>query len=113
MAKAAKNSLTNLKVLAREYGEDRWREVIRLFVAMAPRSLFDAFMKEVIACGRLGGHHDLTSLCLREAEQPSEEPFKASRASWGPEDWRVRFLIGRTAAMAKDSDKGMGMGPGR
>jgi len=76
VTKSVKKSLTNLKVLAREYGEDRWREVIRLFVAMAPRSLFEAFMKEVIASGRLAGRHDLTSLCLREAQQPSEEPFK-------------------------------------
>lgn len=76
MAKPVRKSLTNLKALAREYGEERWREVIRLFVAMAPRSLFEAFMKEVIAAGRLSGRHDLTSLCLREAAQPSEEPFR-------------------------------------
>jgi formylglycine-generating enzyme required for sulfatase activity len=38
-------------------------------------------MKEVIASGRLNGRHDLTSLCLREAAQPSEEPFKLALRS--------------------------------
>jgi len=76
MAKARKTSLTNIELLARQYGEERWREVIRLFVAMVPRSLFESFMKKVIAAGRLSGRHDLTSICLREAAQPSEQPFK-------------------------------------
>lgn len=81
MAQARKKSPSNIDVLARQYGEERWREVIRLFVAMAPRSLFETFMTEVIANGRLRGRHDVTSVCLREAAQPSEVPFKAALAS--------------------------------
>jgi len=69
---------TNLQLLARQFGDERWREVIRLFVAMAPRSLFEAFMQEVISAGRLRGRHYDTSLCLREALQPSEAPFAAA-----------------------------------
>jgi formylglycine-generating enzyme required for sulfatase activity len=64
-----------VQLLARQFGEERWREVIRLFVAMAPRSLFETFMQEVISAGRLKGRHADMSLCLREALQPSEAPF--------------------------------------
>jgi formylglycine-generating enzyme required for sulfatase activity len=75
MARRARESESNLAFLASQYGEERWREVIRLFLAMATRADFEAFMDEVVAAGRLAGRHDLTSRCLREAAQPGEAPF--------------------------------------
>jgi formylglycine-generating enzyme required for sulfatase activity/molybdopterin-guanine dinucleotide biosynthesis protein A len=75
MRKRAPRAATNLKFLAARYGDEHWREVIRLFVAMAPRSLFETFMQAVVAAGGLAGRHEYTSRCLREALQPSERPF--------------------------------------
>jgi formylglycine-generating enzyme required for sulfatase activity len=69
---------SNLQLLARQFGEDQWREVIRLFLAMAPLSLFNEFMSEVVNAGRLEGQPQYTAVCLREAQQPGESAFLAA-----------------------------------
>ena len=67
---------SNLERLAAHFGDEHWREVIRLFIARVPRSLFERFMDAVVDIGHLAGRHDFTSLCLREAAHPSELPFR-------------------------------------
>ena len=69
---------TNLEFLASQFGEEQWREVIRLLLAMAPASRFDAFMRAVVKAGRLGGRSEYTALCLRDAKQPGEAAFVAA-----------------------------------
>ncbi len=68
---------TEVEALARQFGEEWWREVILLMLAKGDRRLFERFMHELVRQPRFveWSRTRLMARCLRESKGVSAEPF--------------------------------------
>ena len=64
-----------LKELAGHFGESWWQEVCLLLLALEDPSLFEPFMREVVATPAFARYPDLVELCLDDAAETPLAPF--------------------------------------
>ena len=66
--------------LVRQYGESWWQEVTRLLMGLDKPNCFEPFMRELVGSDRFVNNHPLTAACIRDAFEPSAEPFISALA---------------------------------
>ena len=64
-----------LERLARDFGKEWWREVVLLLMGLAGRSVFRAFLSEVLGSDALTEHADLVRECLAESAELDLDPL--------------------------------------
>jgi hypothetical protein len=67
--------------LVLRYGESWWREVTRLLMGLDNPSCFEPYMRLLVASDRFASNHDLTAACIRDAFEPSADPFASALKS--------------------------------
>ena len=88
-------------ILVQHYDESWWREVTRLFVGLGNPNYFDEFMRAVARAGKLAEHASFTAECIRDALQPSADPFIEEATV--TRHWRERL---RAALHGSEATKG-------
>jgi formylglycine-generating enzyme required for sulfatase activity len=91
-------------ILVQHYDESWWREVTRLFVGLGNPNYFDEFMRAVARAGKLAEHASFTAECVRDALQPSADPFieAALRGSEVAAEHRYSALLASRALPSRE-----------